>query len=133
MITSRVIDNDVNGTTGIGTIYEITVSNKDATHTVTYGLLDIINCKFDLAAYIKEHHQVEVDVPKERVIRSAKSVHAEIDAFVVSLLLTNATVVAQYKNGNVKSINSLIGQVMKKYPNVDALGVRNYIVDKMKD
>lgn len=65
MITSRVIDNDVKGTTGIGTIYEMTVSNKDATHTVTYGLLDIINGKFDRAAYIKEHRQVEADKMKD--------------------------------------------------------------------
>ncbi len=52
-ITSRILDNDPEGKSGRGTLYELFVQFGKECDSVTYGLMDEINCTFNREAWLK--------------------------------------------------------------------------------
>lgn len=125
------------GTTGIGTIHyaEILIKHPDDENEniyFTWGLIEEINSRkgskllkpyldrlkremMDLELIdqltLKLEKDKKSDEKKEKLTNSLCS--EEVISLIEEMILNNAVIINQYRGGNEKAINSLIGQVIK--------------------
>lgn len=137
-IKTGIVDYDMYGTTGIGTIHyaeiliKLTELEEDKIIYFTWGLIEEINSKKGsklLKPYLdrlkNEMMNLELidqltlklekdeknELKKEKLTNSLCS--KDVILLIEEMIITNTDIINQYHAGNEKSINSLIGKVIK--------------------
>ena len=125
---TRIVDNDPKGENGRGTVFRFTVFVNYVIETlIEYSLLDIVSGKVDLEAIKKpfREDQKEFDtLEAERVKQASNQAkdkrkasvesNAVLDEIIQKAIDENEKVVVEYKSGKEKSLNALVGIVLKE-------------------
>lgn len=144
-IHTKVIDNDPKGLLG-GTQYNLSIDlNNNAIESHDYSIMDIVIGKFnpDLIKnkYIKLNKELADRRDKDLIesIKKAKdeslsnkmsNINHQLIAAIDDVIASNGALVDQYRNGNTKVLNALVGQTMKKHKGDPAV-IKQLLVDKV--
>jgi hypothetical protein len=119
-INSKVIDNDVKGNNGRGTVYLLQIlEGSQVLAKCTYGLLEEIKGSFNREKWIRiqteRFQKLDSNTPVPKRVKIDKP---ELSDPVIILEIENAikynqNVVQDYKKGKTASLNFLVGRVMK--------------------
>lgn len=117
---SGVVDNDHKGESGVGTIFCLKIFNEDVLEAKhEYGLLDLINNKFD-PIEVKKPYQ-KLNELEEREIKAKavslpplKKIITNPDglAIIESIVSTNTKAIVEIKAGKEKALNNLVGKIL---------------------
>jgi Asp-tRNA(Asn)/Glu-tRNA(Gln) amidotransferase B subunit len=133
-IRSGTLDNDVKGETGRGTIHWLEVTIDGATTRYEYGLLELLNGTFDydnivsralsiIRDKLKEHESLMHDKKIEKLKDRKESVklNQPVIEIISSIVGGNEKVVREFFDGKEKSLNYLLGLILKecKIKNID--------------
>jgi GatB domain len=145
VIENGIVDNDANGTTGVGTIFyrKIFVDTQQVEY-FTWGLLEQLNGSFCADAKTRPY-TVQRDVilaeardaekrkvADEKLKRENSVSHSdEIIAILNKVISDNQDVVAQVKTGKEKAFNSLVGKVISKVKQAGFSPVDAYSISVM--
>lgn len=144
-ILTQIVDHDAKGEIGSGTQYRLTIENNNLlVEQYDYSIMDIITGVFNPDVvknkYIKLNDEIAVNRDKEllEAIKKAKadalankmksSTPAGLTTAIDDVIASNAPIVEQYRNGNDKVLNALVGQTMKKYKGDPAV-IKQLLID----
>lgn len=148
-ILTGIEDNDPKGKTGVGTVYWTEVSvNGEVKERVTYGLLDLIQKRFDFDAFVKPFKDEFAKFQKEQADKEAAAKKAEREArtasvkaddllekLIAEVIATETKAVAEYKGGKEKALNAMtgkvIGQMKKAGREPDAFAITTLLKQKL--
>lgn len=128
-IVTQIIDNDPNGERK-GTVYKLTVSKQnEIVEVIEYSIMDILKGftkHIDLISHYRQlnekrradrDHERNVNLQQVKEERLSKSL-AEIDVtqreLIQAVVRSHPEIIQQYKQGNEKSINVLMGKLLKQ-------------------
>lgn len=128
-ITTGIIDIDAKGQNGRGTVYSMTVDAGDGKPvTYEYGLLEILNGSFNreaiLAPLKKKADEIRAARESDEKTKKASALQDRVAAvgddptliaIIKEILPAHGKAVAQFKVGNEKAINAIVGAIMKKH------------------
>lgn len=148
-ITRGIVNNDHKGITGVGTIYWMEIIIGDERHYHEWGLLEEIRGTFSpekiTAPYKeearriqREQNETESRQKQEHMAkRKAEStVTPEIKALITEVCSGETKMVEDFKSGNAKSLNALVGRVIGKAKSKglapDAFSISIHITDHLR-
>lgn len=146
--TTGVVDNDADGTTGVGTIFYVDITIDDVTKRHTWGLLDQLQGKFNYRDLIRPYVETEnkKKVEADAKVAEQKKIEAEhrkksivedpaIVAIIKDVLASEVKSVEQFKAGKEKALNALVGKVIGKGKSigvtVDAFNITHLLKQKL--
>lgn len=145
-VMTQIIDNDPKGQFG-GTQYKITISKgKEIIEFHNYSIMDLVIGSFNPDViknkYIKLNNELLLRRDKELAdsIKLAKAeslsnkmsnVNHQLIAVIDDVIASNAALVDQYRDGNTKVLNALVGQTMKKHKG-DPVVIKQLLMEKIK-
>ncbi len=129
---TRIVDNDPKGLSGRGTVFRFTIFvNKSRYHRtedwIEYSLMDIIENKIDLEGFkqpFKESQKAFDAEETERAKQASNQAKEQrkasvesnevLDEIIQKVIDENEKIVVQYRSGKEKSLNALVGLVLKE-------------------
>lgn len=145
-VMTQIIDNDPKGEFG-GTQYKITISKgKEIIEFHNYSIMDLVIGSFNPDViknkYIKLNNELLLRRDKELAdsIKLAKAeslsskmnvVDNQLMAAIRSVIASNDSLVTQYRNGNEKVLNALVGQTMKQHKHDPAV-IKQLLSEELK-
>lgn len=146
-ILIKIVEQDAKGEIGSGTQYQLDITKGDELiETHQYSIMDIVTGKFDseiikfkytslnndiFESKTKEREQ-QIKAKKEEQMNSKmSSVDNMLIAVIDDVIASNERLVDQYRNGNDKVLNALVGQTMKNYKGDPAV-IKQLLIDKVK-
>lgn len=145
-VLSKVTSNDPKGELG-GTQYNLSISkNNELIESHDYSIMDVIIGKFNPEEIKSKYIQLNKEIADQRdnarnsavtkmkqqqLADKMSKVNVELHAVIDAVIASNGALVDQYKNGNDKVLNALVGQTMKKLK-ADPSVVKQLLMDKIK-
>lgn len=145
-IITKITDNDPKGLLG-GTQYQLTISKGDeVVESHIYSIMDVIIADFNPSAIIQKYVDMNKEIADQRdnardsavtkmkqqqLADKMSKVNVELHAVIDAVIASNGALVDQYKNGNDKVLNAMVGQTMKKLK-ADPSVIKQLLMDKIK-
>lgn len=145
-ILTRITDNDPKGFVG-GTQYNLTITKDDEViEEHNYSTMDLVVGSFNPEIIKKKYVElnkmlsVERDKDLSESIKRMKSetlsskmnvIDDQLIVAIRSVIASNERLVIQYRSGNEKVLNALVGQTMKQYKG-DPLVIKTLLMDELK-
>jgi hypothetical protein len=147
-ITTGVVDSDHKGTTGRGTIFWMEILFGEERHYYEWGLLEELNGSFKpdeitkpFKVWAREQQKIQDDSErktKEDALSKRKSevsLPGSVIQVINQIVGDNPDIVNQFKSGNVKALNSLVGKVIaitkKNGIACDAFSISTYVTGQL--
>ena len=144
-ILTRITDNDPKGFVG-GTQYSLTITKDDEViEEHNYSTMDLVISSFNPEIiknkYVELNKMLSVERDKD-LSESIKRMKSETlsskmnvidDQLIVairSVIASNERLVIQYRSGNEKVLNALVGQTMKQYKGDPAV-IKQLLIDEV--